>query len=60
MKKSGGIIILVAEILGTIAALFTLLEGGMVAGLEGASASLGNTAVDNSASTQIGTFALLG
>ncbi len=60
MKKSGGIITLVAGILGTIAALFTLLAGGMVAGLEGASASLGNTAVDNSASSQIGTFALLG
>jgi hypothetical protein len=60
MQKSGGIIALVGGIFGTIAAIFTLLAGGFVAGLEGASASLSDTAVDASASTQIAGFGAMG
>lgn len=60
MKKSGGIIALIGGILGTIAAFFTLMAGGLVAGLEGASASLGQTAVDNTASSEIASYAILG
>ena len=60
MKKSGGIIAFISGILGTGAALFTLMAGGLVAGLEGASVSLSDTAVDNSASSQNASYALLG
>ncbi len=35
MRKAGGIIALIAGIFGTIAAIFTLMAGGFVAGLEG-------------------------
>tara|TARA_B100000674_G_C37891412_1_gene939181 strand:- start:292 stop:675 length:384 start_codon:yes stop_codon:yes gene_type:complete len=60
MQKSGGIIALVGGIFGTFAAVATLMAGGFVAGLEGASATLGGTVVDNSASSQITTFGILG
>jgi|TARA_B110000008_G_C16608705_1_gene419558 hypothetical protein len=60
MQKPGGIIALIGGIFGTIAALFTLLAGGFVAGLEGASASLSDTAVDTTASTQIAGFGAMG
>ena len=60
MQKSGGIIALIGGIFGTFAALFTLLTGGLVAGLEGASAALGDTAVDASASSQIAEFGIMG
>lgn len=60
MQKTGGIIGLIGGIFGTIAALFTLVAGGFVAGLEGASASLSDTAVDASASTQIALFGVMG
>jgi hypothetical protein len=60
MQKSGGIIALIGGVFGTIAALFTLLAGGLVAGLEGASASLSDTAVDSSASSQIAVFGAMG
>ena len=39
MQKPGGIIALIGGIFGTLAAIFTLMAGGLVAGLEGASAS---------------------
>ena len=54
MQKAGGIIALIAGILGFIAAIITLMAGGLVAGLENVSDT------DNSASTEIGTFGLLG
>ena len=54
MQKAGGIIALIAGILGFIAAIVTLMAGGLVAGLENVSDS------DNSASSQIGAFGLLG
>ena len=54
MQKAGGIIALIAGILGFIAAIITLMAGGLVAGLENVSDA------DNSASTEIGTFGLLG
>lgn len=60
MKKPGGIIALIGGVFGTIAAVVTLFMGGLVAGLEGASASLNQTAVDNSASSAIAGFAILG
>jgi hypothetical protein len=60
VKKSGGIVALIGGIFGTIAAIVTLFAGGLVAGLEGASAALNETAVDNAASSQIATFAILG
>lgn len=60
MQKAGGIIALIAGIFGFIAAIITLMAGGLTAGLEGAAASLEGTEVDNTASSQIGTFGLLG
>ena len=60
MKKAGGIIALIGGIFGTIAAIVTLMAGGLVAGLEGASAALEGGAADTSASTEIATFAILG
>ena len=54
MQKAGGIIALIAGIFGFIAAIITLLAGGLVAGIESISDS------SNSASTEIGTFGLLG
>ena len=60
MQKTGGIIGLIGGIFGTLAALFTLLTGGFVAGLEGASAALSDTAVDTSASSQIAGFGAMG
>ena len=54
MQKAGGIIALIAGIFGFIAAIITLLSGGLVAGLESISDS------GNSASTEIGTFGMLG
>jgi hypothetical protein len=60
MQKPGGIIALIGGIFGTIAALFTLLAGGFVAGLEGASASVSDAAVDTTASTQIAGFGAMG
>ena len=60
MQKSGGIIALIGGIFGTIAALFTLTMGGVVAGLEGASAALGETTVDNVASSSMAVFGGMG
>lgn len=60
MQKAGGIVALIGGIFGTLAAIFTLLAGGFVSGLEGASAALGDTTVDNSASSQIMAFGFLG
>lgn len=60
MRKSGGIIALIAGIFGTIAALVTLTAGGLVAGLEKASASADSTAVNGTGSTQIVGFGLAG
>ena len=60
MKKPGGIIALIGGIFGTIAAIVTLFAGGLVAGLEGASAAIDGSAVDNAASSQIASFAILG
>ena len=60
MQKPGGIIALIGGIFGTLAAIFTLMAGGLVAGLEGASASLSDTAIDTSASTGIAGFGLMG
>ena len=54
MQKAGGIIALIAGIFGFIAAIITLLAGGLVAGLESVSDS------GNSASREIGTFGMLG
>ena len=54
MQKAGGIIALIAGIFGFIAAIITLLAGGLVAGIESISDS------SNSASTEIGTFGMLG
>ena len=54
MQKAGGIIALIAGIFGFIAAIITLLAGGLVAGIESISDS------GNSASTEIGTFGMLG
>ena len=54
MQKAGGIIALIAGIFGFIAAIITLLAGGLVAGLESVSNS------GNSASREIGTFGMLG
>ena len=54
MQKAGGIIALNAGIFGFIAAIITLLAGGLVAGIESISDS------SNSASTEIGTFGMLG
>ena len=54
MQKAGGIIALNAGIFGFIAAIITLLAGGLVAGIESISDS------SNSASTEIGTFEMLG
>ena len=60
MRKSGGIVALIAGIFGTIAALVTLTAGGLVAGLEKASASMDSTAVNTTGSTQIMGFGLAG
>jgi len=60
MQKPGGIIALIGGIFGTLAAIFTLMAGGLVAGLEGASASLSDTAIDTSASMGIAGFGLMG
>ena len=60
MQKPGGIIALIGGIFGTLAAIFTLMAGGLVAGLEGASASLSDTTIDTSASTGIAGFGLMG
>jgi hypothetical protein len=60
MQKPGGIIALIGGIFGTFAAIFTLMAGGVVAGLEGASASLSDTAIDTSASSDIAGFGLMG
>lgn len=60
MQKAGGIVALVGGIFGTFAAIFTLLAGGFVAGLEGASASLNDAAVDTSVSSQIAGFGVMG
>tara|TARA_Y100001935_G_scaffold255564_1_gene269515 strand:+ start:4621 stop:5001 length:381 start_codon:yes stop_codon:yes gene_type:complete len=60
MQKSGGIIALVGGIFGTLAAVVTLMAGGFVAGLEGVTATVEGIAVDNSASSQITTFGILG
>ena len=60
MKKPGGIIAIIGGIFGTIAAIVTLFAGGLVAGLEGASAAMDGSAVDNAASSQIASFAILG
>lgn len=60
MRKSGGIVALIAGIFGTIAALITLTAGGLVAGLEKASATGGSTTVGSSHSTQIVGFGLAG
>lgn len=60
MKKPGGIIALIGGIFGTIAAVVTLFAGGLVAGLEGASAAIEGGAVDNAASSQIASLAILG
>ena len=54
MQKAGGIIALIAGIFGFIAAIITLLAGGLVAGIESISDS------SNSASTEISTFGMLG
>ena len=54
MQKAGGIIALIAGIFGFIAAIITLLAGGLVAGLESVSDS------GDSASREIGTFGMLG
>lgn len=60
MTKAGGIVGLIGSILGFLAAIITLLAGGFVTGLESMSSALGDTEMDNSASTQILTFAFLG
>ena len=54
MQKAGGIIALIAGIFGFIAAIVTLMAGGLVAGIESILDS------GNSASTEIGTFGVLG
>ncbi len=60
MQKAGGIVALIGGIFGTIGAIFTLLTGGFVAGLEGATAGLEGGIADNTASTQITEFGLMG
>ncbi len=60
MKKAGGIVALIGGVFGTFAALLTLLAGGFVAGLEGASAALEGEAVDNAASSLIANFGIMG
>jgi hypothetical protein len=60
MQKSGGIIALIGGIFGTIAALITLFAGGMMAGLEGMSAALNDSAADHSGSIAVAVFGILG
>ena len=60
MQKSAGIISLIGGILGFCAAVFTLIAGGFVSGLENLGGALEDVAADKSASESILLFGWLG